>query len=170
MILLTAFKPFGIVRKAMNKNASMEVLEKIRTISPENFHFAILDVSDQGISQLESAMSEASPSGVLCMGELLSLPGHQVKVEPFAIKSRPRLLPRFSFKKAESEASAFAAAVAPGNDSTIGLYYCNAAYLSALNWARKGGAPVGFVHIPVLGDRDEHANQVRKILWRMQNY
>ncbi len=49
--------------------------------------------------------------------------------------------------------------------SRIGRYYCNRAYLTALNWSRNdGNAPVVFVHIAVDGNRRQQARQLAEVL------
>ena len=56
----------------------------------------------------------------------------------------------------------------PGK-SSIGAYCCNRVYLTALKWAgQNGDKPVTFLHIPILGTRDKHAEQVRSLIGRME--
>lgn len=168
VILVTAFKPFGFIRGwLMKKNSSLEVLEALQAENPGNHHFLVLDVSDQGIETLKKTVRQLKPSGILSMGEYALLSGERVILEPFAVNCRPSIMPDiFGDPKVESP---FARGHGAGpEDSVIGRYYCNAAYLAGLEWASQSrGQPVAFVHVPILGDRSKHVEQVRKILAQM---
>jgi hypothetical protein len=172
MLLLTAFRPFGLIRgRLQKKNASLEILEAIRKDYPSEFHFEVLDVDDGGIDALRRALATLKPSGLLAMGEYALLPGSKVVLEPFAVNCRPRIIESFPGLDTEERLSsdfALAQGADMGN-SSISRGYCNAAYLAGLQWAAgSNGEPVAFVHVPVLGERADHVQQVRKLLWQIK--
>lgn len=169
-ILVTAFEPFalsGFLRKA---NASNDILNLLRADFKDG-HFLKLPVSVEADKLLRTHLDKERPDGILCMGEdLLMLPG-VVKLEPFAYDCRPTLNFLAPKQYKNTLASVFAQSVTPTeNQSTIGTYYCNSLYKTALQWAAENGAvPVGFTHVSVLGNRKQQSDKVMALLGHMSS-
>lgn len=161
-ILLTAFEPFGPIGKYIRReNSSEQILEDIKARNPDGFHFLTLPVSDDGIVALKLALETLKPSGVICMGENLLTKPDKIKIEPFAYDTKASAYPDLGLAFKNKVRSPFAGQIAPDENSTIGNYYCNQAYLQSLKWAaRNGNPPVIFIHTPVFGSHTRHADQV----------
>ncbi len=116
------------------------------------------------------APPQDQPSAILSLGEHLLINPNKVILEPYAHDMGINTLP-LSHLFCETVESDFVQKLEDSaTNSHIGGYYCNQVYLQGLNWAKENGdIPVAFLHIPVLGDRQEHKGQVLEIVDKMQN-
>jgi len=173
-ILITAFEPFGLIRgKLLNKNASKEVIDLVKDNLIHDANFEIISVNAQGEKLLCDKLNSYKPTGVICMGENLLQHGSSIHIEPYAIDSPVSTLTLGGINKIER--SSFAEyAIEKFNqtqDSKIGTYYCNRAYLCSLRWCEANGSrPVVFVHVPVSGSRNVHGKQILKLVSLMKSY
>jgi pyrrolidone-carboxylate peptidase len=170
MILIFAFKPFGLKGALSGTNSSEQVLDQLKALAPTQHHYRTLDVGSETLPQLRSALEETDPAGVVGMGEFLLAPGKNIMVEPYAVDTPVTSLPLFGGIQ-KIERSTFASSrEGHVHSSSIGTFYCNATYLEAIRWARsKGNRPVTFIHVPVVGDREAHCQQVRQVMWEVSN-
>jgi pyrrolidone-carboxylate peptidase len=171
-ILLTAFKPYGLIRGLfLQRNSSKEVLELIK--KRNRFHdvnYEVLPVDKGAEKRLDFILKREPTKGVVCLGELLVQPGRHIHIEPYAVTSVGN---NFGLHKTvESEFAKYAIDhFNQSPESKIGTYYCNKVYLRALKWSEdRAKCPVVFAHIPVAGDRNKHSNDVIKLLNLMRQW
>ena len=173
-ILITAFEPFGFLRKLLGKNASKEILEKFQVSLDRNkYEFKILEVSLEGVQDFQAQLNNTDPSAVLSMGEHLLIFG-KVFVEPYAHDIPVTWSPFYSKNKKvdnpllKDKKSKLYLTDEEAKRSHIGAYYCNQVYLAGLNWSNTKNRPCVFLHIPVLGDRNHQTEQVKNYLKRIE--
>lgn len=172
-ILITAFEPFGPIGKYVRgENSSEIILEKIKKEHQDDFLFLTLPVSKEGITQMQNALAQHNPIGILSMGEDMLAPPSQVKIEPYAYQADASIIPFLDRTFSGKLQSEFVNHIGNGQDSSsIGHYYCNDIYRTGLNWAKDNGSPpVAFIHTPVFGDHDRHAQNILKTLNDMKEY
>ncbi|MGH1377738.1 MAG: hypothetical protein ACRBB3_02855 [Alphaproteobacteria bacterium] len=170
-ILITSFEPFGLIGSwVRNNNASKQVMDIVQNSDNADFIYKTLPTSDQAIPQFLDILDKEQPTGILSMGEHLLLPPHNIKLEPFANDTNVSSLP-LAHLFSETVTSDFVANQDDNqNSSSIGSYFCNQIYLQGINWAKENGnIPVAFIHVPVFGDHEKHAQQIKNILQDMQS-
>ncbi|PCI54994.1 MAG: hypothetical protein COB36_09080 [Alphaproteobacteria bacterium] len=170
-ILITAFEPFGLIGAWFrSENTSQQLINQIQQTHGEEFLYQTLPTSEEAIPQFLAFLDREKPTGILSMGEHLLLPPQNIKLEPFAYDISISTLPLKQLF-AKTITSDFVSNIDEQHkSSSIGSYYCNQIYLQGMNWAKENGnIPVAFTHIPVLGNHDEHAQQVADILQKMQH-
>lgn len=170
-ILITAFEPFGLIGAWFRgENTSQQIMNKIQQTHGEEFLYTTLPTSEEAIPKFLDFLDKEKPAGILSMGEHLLLPPQNIKLEPFAYDTSVSTLPLKQLF-AKTITSDFVSNIDEQHkNSSIGSYYCNQIYLQGMNWAKENGnIPVAFTHIPVLGNHDEHAQQVTDILQKMQS-
>lgn len=170
-ILITAFEPFGLIGSwVRNNNASKQVMDIMRQSNNNDLLYETLPTSDHAIPKFLDILDKEQPTGILSMGEHLLLPPNNIKLEPFAYDTGVNALPLVTLF-AKTVTSDFAKSLSEKNDSSsIGSYFCNQIYLQGLNWSKENGdIPVAFIHIPILGNHEEHAKQITNILQTMKS-
>ncbi|MGN7437607.1 MAG: hypothetical protein ACTHOO_03105 [Alcanivorax sp.] len=170
-ILITAFKPFGLIGAWLRQsNASEDVLAALNKHQNETFENLIISASDQGIEAFLEELDRIQPSGIISMGEHMLIPSTNILIEPHAYDTNTTALPLKHLFSDKVESSFATNHASSPTKSMIGGYYCNQIYLQGLNWAKENGnIPVAFVHVPVLGDPDHKAEQVSALLKSMQD-
>lgn len=161
-ILITAFKPFGIKGAITQTNASRQVLSSIKQRHGDKFDYLILPVNDECEEIVRNYLEENSPGAVVSMGELLTLPSDDIRYEPSAIQAPISIWPRLGRGRPLSSVltQTMLGLECDPETTTIGLYYCNRVYLKSLEWGRRYNKPSVFFHIPAIGNRKKHTEQV----------
>ena len=170
-ILVTAFEPFGLSGKFFrHSNASQIVAERIQSALPDNYVFEFLPVSDRAEEKMQEILDREQPDGVMSLGEDFIIPSGHVRVEPYAHKKKPSVLPVLFDSPENRLVSDFVSQMNGGDrKSTIGAYFCNRVYLTALEWGQENGnVPVSFIHVPIMGDKSRHAEQVLDVVGKME--
>ncbi len=171
-ILITAFEPFGLIGAWVRRaNASAQVMSEIEKVNGDSFLYKTLPTTKDAIPELLETLEAEKPSGILSMGEhLLAFP-EDIKIEPYAHDTFVSTLPLRHLFKNKVRSDFVSQMDDQLTSSLIGGYYCNQVYLQSMNWATKNGnVPVAFTHIPVLGDHEEHTDQVISVLQHMSDY
>lgn len=180
-ILITSFEPFGVSGLRRGTNASHDVAMALQSTLPPGlahgdtateYRFLQLPVSDKAHDILQTHLDAYKPDGLLCMGEYLGLTPGAINLEPYALDhpvSHDPLAPTDGIPRI---LSAFAQSVAPQNNASIGLYYCNAIYRQALLWgnAQPQPVPTAFIHVAVRGDRSGQVREIAIILDKLTQH
>lgn len=128
-----------------------------------NFH--VLPVSGQSEIELLQLLEYEQPDVAICLGEALAGWPSGVKLEAYARDVPASVLPRLGGLEPVVASKAAMRLGADPATCTIGSYYCNRVYLAALRWAEgHAGRTALFFHVPVLGCRAAHADQIMQYL------
>jgi pyrrolidone-carboxylate peptidase len=163
--LVTGFRPFGFIRRLQQKNASAEVLDLLQSRAPSGVLFHVLPVSGQAEAELVQLLEYERPDAVVCLGETLAGWPSGVKLEAYARDVPASTLPRLGGLESVVVSKEALRLGAKAANCSIGSYYCNRVYLAALQWAEGDPRRTAlFFHVPVLGRRQSHADQIMQHL------
>ena len=84
-ILITAFSPFGLRGFLTGRNASRQILHLIKDRFADQYEYLVLPVDSACEMLLSDALQSMESVGILSVGELLSLPPANIRVEPAAV-------------------------------------------------------------------------------------
>lgn len=156
-ILITAFKPFGIVGSILKYNPSEEMLKELIKVFPESdeIHYLVLPVDDTAVPSLRAEIRSFDPSYVISLGQ-----GTSFQIETECHRRTKRKTSQF----AESLIENIKILKEHSQDSSIGDYYCNDVYYAALLLVPNSL----FIHLPIIqGPLKEY---YRKIIIRIIEY
>lgn len=173
-ILITSFLPFGLTGSFIRgANASQDISDLMKKhLQSDNFDFLVLPVSHFAPVLLKAYLDATRPAGVIALGENLGMLPKTVRIEPYSHNREASLNPFGPLLSDDKIISPFVKAAFPEQKkSSIGTYYCNAVYKTALQWAKTNNStPTAFVHVPVLGNRHDQASQIYDVVKAMRHH
>lgn len=172
-ILITSFKPFGLIGIFIRQaNASQDIAHLMKKrLNPDSYDFLVLPVSNVAPVLLRTYLDMARPAGIISLGENLAMLPNTIRIEPHAHDQDASLNPLGPAMSKAAIVSPFVKAAFPEQtQSSIGTYYCNAVYRTALQWTEAHNSePVAFLHVSVLGNRHNQAGQVCDVVTAMRH-
>lgn len=152
-ILITGFKPFGIIGTLTGINSSEQMIEELKIDYPESdtLNYLVLPVNDTAAIDLKEKIKTFKPQYVISLGE-----GGSFNIELYCHRRKTNKTSRF----AESLIENINQIKEHSMDSTIGNYYCNDIYYTALTLVPD----TVFIHLPSLlsGSYKEYHKQMIK--------